>query len=122
MANAVAAAPDSAAPIDAVAAGLETAAGVLPDREHARRRQAIIVANPELRERELIKLASLAAAIADVLRRRGVKEPTASLAAEAGIAVFRIAFEPWIDESNQQDLSRVIRESLEELRAVTAGR
>ena len=35
---------------------------------------------------ELIKLASLAAALADALRRRGVDEPAASLTAEAGIA------------------------------------
>jgi AcrR family transcriptional regulator len=122
MATAVADAPESAAPIDAVAAGLGAAAAVLPDREHSRRRQAIIVANPELHERELIKLASLASAIADVLRRRGVTEPAASLAAEAGIAVFRIAFERWIDEANQHDLSELIRETLDELSAVTAGR
>src|SRR3981189_2696153 len=51
MATAVADAPDSAGPIDAVAAGLETAAAVLQDRDHSRQRQAIIVANPELQER-----------------------------------------------------------------------
>jgi AcrR family transcriptional regulator len=121
MGTAVADAPDSAAPIAAVAAGLGAAAAVIQDREYSRQRQAIIVANPELQERELIKLASLASAIADVLRRRGVKEPAASLAAEAGIAVFRIAFERWIDETNQQDFTERIRESLEELSAVTAA-
>jgi AcrR family transcriptional regulator len=121
MATAVADAPDSAAPIAAVAAGLGAAAAVIQDREYSRQRQAIIVANPELQERELIKLASLASAIADVLRRRGVKEPAASLAAEAGIAVFRIAFERWIDETNRHDFPRLIRESLDELSAVTAG-
>ena len=47
----------------------------------------------ELQERELIKLAALAAAIAGVPRRRGVTHPAASLTTEAGIAVFRIAFE-----------------------------
>ncbi len=40
-----------------------------------RRRQAIIAAHPELRERELIKLAVVAAAVADALRGRGVGEP-----------------------------------------------
>jgi AcrR family transcriptional regulator len=122
MASAVADAPESAAPIHAVAAGLEAAAAVLQDREFSRQRQAIIGANPELQERELIKLASLASAIAGVLRARGVKEPAASLAAEAGIAVFRVAFERWIDETNQDDLSALMRESLDELDAVTAGR
>ena len=42
---------------------------------------------------ELIKLATLAAAMAGALRERGTPEPAASLAAEAGMAVFRIAFE-----------------------------
>jgi MftR C-terminal domain len=91
-------------------------------REFSRQRQIIIDANAELQERELIKLASLASAIADVLRRRGVGEPAASLTAEAGIAVFRIAFERWIEESNQQDFRHLVRDSLDELKAVTAGK
>ena len=44
-------------------------------REYARRRQQIIAANPELQERELIKLASLAGAVAEALRERGVRRP-----------------------------------------------
>jgi AcrR family transcriptional regulator len=119
----VAAAPDSIAPIDAVGAALEAAGALLQQRrEYARRRQAIIAANAELRERELIKLASLASAITDTLRRRGVSDPAASLSAEAGIAVFRIAFERWVDETNQRDLPELIRDSLDELKAVTAGK
>ncbi|MDQ6777429.1 MAG: TetR family transcriptional regulator [Actinomycetota bacterium] len=119
----VAGAPDSAAPLDAVAASLEAAGALLQERrEFARQRQRIIAANRELQERELIKLASLASAIADTLRRRGVTEPAASLTAEAGIAVFRIAFERWVDDANEEDLPRLVRESLDELKAVTAGR
>jgi hypothetical protein len=75
-----------------------------------------------LRERELIKLATLAAAIADALGRRGVSHRAATLTAEAGITVFRVAFERWVDEANQKDLPQLIAESLEELKAVTAGR
>jgi AcrR family transcriptional regulator len=119
----VAAAPDSTGPIDAVGAALEAAGALLQERrEYARRRAAIIAANGELRERELIKLASLASAIADALRRRGVADPAASLSAEAGIAVFRIAFERWVDETNQRDLPELIRDSLDELKAVTAAK
>jgi AcrR family transcriptional regulator len=119
----VAAAPDSIAPIDAVGAALEAAGALLQQRrEYARQRAAIIAANTELRERELIKLASLASAIADALRRRGVADPAASLSAEAGIAVFRIAFERWVQETNQRDLPELIRDSLDELKAVTAGK
>jgi hypothetical protein len=79
------------------------------------------MANPGLQERELIKLASLASAIADALRQRGIPDPIASLTAETGIAVFKTAFERWIDESNDQDLAHVIRESVEELKLITAG-
>lgn len=119
----VAAAPDSIAPIDAVGAALEAAGALLQQRrEYARQRQAIIAANTELQERELIKLASLASATADTLRRRGVSDPAASLTAEAGIAVFRIAFERWVQETNQRDLPELIRDSLDELKAVTAGK
>jgi AcrR family transcriptional regulator len=122
LVNGVADAPDCLAPIDAVAAALEAAGALLQERrQSARQRQRIIAANAELQERELIKLASLSVALADTLRRRGVKDPAASLTAEAGIAVFKIAFERWINETNQQDLSRLIRESLDELKAVTAG-
>ena len=116
-------APASLAPIDAAAAGLEAVGTFLQEgRELAQQRQTIIAASAELQERELIKLAALAAALAAALRQRGVEDPAASLTAEAGIAVFKIAFECWVDESNQQDLPRLIRESLDELRAVTAGR
>ncbi|MCX4547427.1 TetR/AcrR family transcriptional regulator [Streptomyces sp. NBC_01387] len=115
-------APASAAPIDAVATALHAAAAVFEERrEHSRQRQKIITANAELRERELIKLASLAGALAGTLRRRGVAEPAASLAAEAGIAVFKVAFEQWISDTEQRTMSQLIGESLDELKAVTAG-
>src|SRR5579859_1727766 len=114
--GAAAAAPPAATPIEAVAAALDAAAGLLKDRqEMARRRQAIIVANPELRERELNKLASLATALAGTLRGRGVAGPAASLAAEIAVAVFKIAFERWVAAGNERDLPELIRESLGEL-------
>jgi len=122
LVSTVADAPDSLAPIAVVAAALEAAGALLQERrELARQRQTVIAANAELQERELIKLAALAAALADTLRQRGVSDPAASLTAEAGIAVFKIAFELWTNEANQRDLPQLIRESLDELRAVTAG-
>jgi AcrR family transcriptional regulator len=123
MVSAVASAPEDAAPIDAVAAALEGAAGVLQERrEYSRRRMAVIAANPELQERELIKLARLASAIAGALRERGVPDPAASLAAEAGTTVFRIGIDRWHGEAIQRPLLDVIRDSLEELKAVAAGK
>jgi AcrR family transcriptional regulator len=114
---------DSAAPIDAVAEAIEAAGAAIQEGgDRPRQRQVVIAANPELQERELIKLASLASAIAGALRQHGVPDPAASLTAEAGIAVFKIAFERWISLSDQQDLPQYIREAVDELKAVTAGK
>lgn len=79
-------------------------------------------AHTGLQERELIKLATLAAAIADVLRQRGVGEPAATLVAETGIVVFKVAFERWTGDESQRDLSQHIRALFDELKAVTASR
>ncbi|MFI1363347.1 TetR/AcrR family transcriptional regulator [Streptomyces griseochromogenes] len=120
--RAVAGAAESVAPVDALAAGLDAVSEVFVDRrEYARQRHAVITANAELRERELIKLATLSAALAETLRRRGVAEPAASLAAEAGVAVFKIGFERWIAASEEREMSQLMRESLNELKAVTTG-
>src|SRR4029079_2763169 len=93
----------------------------LPPREMARQRQVVIAANAELRERELIKLASLSAALAETLRDRGVAEPAASLTAEIGIAVCRNAFERWLDGDEERDLPALVRDSLHRVSALTAG-
>lgn len=122
FAKAVADAPHSASPLDAVAAALEAAAGFFEDRRvHARQRQAVIAANPSLQERELIKMASLAAAVAQALRARGVADPAAMLTAETGIAVFKVGFELWVDEANDRTFAQVMRGALDELKAVARG-
>jgi AcrR family transcriptional regulator len=121
--DSLSAVPADVAPIDAVAVSLEAAGAVLQERRaFARRRQQVIAANAELQERELIKMASIVTALADALRRRGVEEPAASLTAEAGIAVFRIAFERWVTapDEEQRELPEFIREALQALRVVTA--
>jgi AcrR family transcriptional regulator len=115
-------APEGAAPIDAVLAALESGASLLQQRrDFALHRFKVIEANVELQERELIKLASLAAAVTAALHERGVAEPTASLTAEAGIAIFRVAFARWVHEPGDADFVRLIRQSLEDLRAATLG-
>ena len=111
------------APLDAVARAVEAAAAQLqPGREFSRQRQRVIDANPVLRERELIKMAAIAGALAAALRHRGIAEPAASLAAEAGAAVFRVAFDRWVRSDEAADLQRLVVESFAELRAVTAQR
>jgi AcrR family transcriptional regulator len=121
--DAVDAAPPAATPMEAITIGL-AAAGTIFDaarRPYAIQRQSVIEANPELQERELVKLASLAAALADALRRRGVQDPAAGLTAEAGVAVFRVAFVHWMREDSDGDFARAIREGIAELRTVAAG-
>lgn len=116
-------APGQWGPLDAVAAGLDAAAAMLGEfrRDLSRRRQAVIAANPELREREMAKLADYATAVAAALHQRGVGEPQASLAAQAGMTVLRVAIDRWASGHDERDLPTVMRESLAELRAVTAG-
>jgi len=119
----VAHAPEESAPIEAVGAALEAAGALIQQRgEWSKQRQAVIAANAELRERELIKLASLAAALADALHGRGVKEPSATLTAEAGVAAFKVAFAKWVEQPTKRNLPRLIRQALEDLRTIAVGR
>jgi AcrR family transcriptional regulator len=120
MADAVVRAPAAATPLEAAAAGLQAAAEVLEERrDFARQRQAIILANAELRERELNKLSSLSAALGDALRQRRVSDATATLTGEIAVAVFKTAFQLWVHDSNQRSFPELIRESLDQINALT---
>jgi AcrR family transcriptional regulator len=122
MADALASAPDGTAPLAAVGAALDAAAGMLGDNlAYSRRRSSVIAANAELRERELIKMATLADALTEGLVGRGLAEPDARLAAEAGAAVFRIGFERWVAGPDDGDLGALLRQSLEQLRGLASG-
>ena len=119
----VAGAPAADGPLDAVARGLDEAAAVLGQfrQDLSRQRHAVIAANPELRERELAKLADYAAAIADALHQRGVTEPQATLAAETGMTVLRVAMQRWADGPEGEDLGAIMRDVVAELRAMTTN-
>jgi AcrR family transcriptional regulator len=120
--SAIASAPPGATPLEAVGEALAAAGAVLQQRgEFPRQRQSIILASVELQERELIKLATLAGALAQALSQRGVREPAASLTAEIAVAVFKTAFERWVADGNQRELTELMRESLDELKVLTAG-
>ncbi|PRY35821.1 TetR family transcriptional regulator [Umezawaea tangerina] len=112
--DAVSATPDTTPPRDAVAAGLEALAAELgPHRESVLRRTAVITSEADLRERELMKLASWSAALATVLRERGADAP--DLVAEVAVAVFRVAFRRWVDGPADGDLAAHLRGALAEL-------
>jgi AcrR family transcriptional regulator len=116
-------APAGVEPIDAAAAALEAIARALDERrgrEFARRRQAVIAANPELGERELSKLAGWSQALAGALQRRGTPAAAATLVAEVALAVFRASFERWVEIGEERDLVVLVREALGELRVAVA--
>lgn len=115
----VAQAADSLPPIEVAVEALAEAAVFLQERrEYARRRQAVIATSPELRERELIKLAAMASTLAGALSGRGVAESTARLAAEAAVAAFKTAFARWAAEGGGESLPDLVRTSARELTAV----
>jgi AcrR family transcriptional regulator len=116
-------APASLPPIEVIVTAYMAAGDDIFEarREFSRARQAVIAANTELQERELIKLATLNAALADALRQRGAGDPAASLAAEAGGSAFKLGFERWVEDTEGTPMSTFIRESLDALKAVAAG-
>jgi AcrR family transcriptional regulator len=120
--RAIETAPADSTPLAAVIAALEASVPIFQDRHNtARRRQAVIAANPELQERELLKGASIASAMAEALRKRGATDSVARLAAQIGITVFSLAFIRWVDEPEEQELSRLIQEAFDQLRSIVAG-
>ncbi|WP_092551861.1 TetR family transcriptional regulator [Herbiconiux ginsengi] len=118
---AIAAAPADLPPLEVVGTAMEQAGVFLDDRRtYALQRSAAIAANPSLQERELLKMAHLAAAVTAALRARGVPAPAAGVAAQAGVAVFRLAFERWVFNPASVPFASCVRDTLAELRALAA--
>jgi AcrR family transcriptional regulator len=121
LVSTVAGAPPQATPMEAVTAALDAAGAVLDERrDMTRRRQAVIAANPGLQDREQIKYATLSAEMAEALRERGVDPVSARLAGDAGVAVFRAAFERWVDEDERREFGPLVRHTLDRLAAVVS--
>ncbi|TCC24003.1 TetR/AcrR family transcriptional regulator [Kribbella sindirgiensis] len=122
MVEALAAAPPDASPMEAVTAAVLATAEFFDDirRDYSRRRAAVITSTPELRERELIKMATLTTALTDGLLARGVAPDVAALAAETGVAVFRVSFERWIAAPDDVPIGDVLQATLKNLAALTA--
>ena len=123
--DAIRTAPPSATTAGCLAAALESAAAAFtPDRHDlAPQRRAVIAANSELQERELLKRARLSAAMADALRARGADDTTARLAAEVGVLAFSTAYARWAAPANQQPFTEIAHAALRDLqaRATTLG-
>jgi len=119
----VAAAPVAATPLEAVANALDAIGRevfIPARREFSARRRAVIAANPELQEREALKGLGLTASTTDALKRRGVPDLTACVAAQLGALTLKIAYERWSDTTNGDQFSDLAQQTLSELRAASA--
>jgi AcrR family transcriptional regulator len=115
-------APPGTPPLEAVVQAIEGIGPFFDERRpFSTRRHQIISASPELQERELIKRVSLVRAVTDALRRRGVEEPLAELAAEAGITVFSQAYVRWVEDPKERSYADHARESFAQLRQVAGA-
>ncbi|PRY16621.1 TetR/AcrR family transcriptional regulator [Kineococcus rhizosphaerae] len=90
-------------------------------RPWARRRAAVVYGHPALAEREQLKMLTLAAALAEALRGRGVPEPDATLLGHTTVTVFQVSFEAWIRPDETREMAQIQRETFAALRE-TLGR
>lgn len=121
FADAIAGAPAGATPLEAIGAALAAfAVGFAAERrEFLAKRQAVITCNPDLRERDLLKAAALTAAMSEALVKRGVKQPTASLAAQVGAIALGDAFVRWLQPGNRTSMAKLAEQALRRLGAAT---
>lgn len=120
LADAIAGAPPTATPLQAIGAGLAAFAaevGREERREMLATRQAIIAAKPDLQERDQWKRAALTAEMAATLGRRGVDEATAALAAEIGALALGAAYLRWLEPANPKTLAELADQMLGEFGA-----
>ncbi|HJP74339.1 MAG TPA: TetR family transcriptional regulator [Pseudonocardiaceae bacterium] len=97
VADAVRGAPESAAPLAAVLAGLGEVVALLVERvDGIAQRRAVIEASAELQERERTKAAAVTDAIRAALVDRGVAGDEAKLLAEVASVAFQNAFARWV--------------------------
>jgi len=119
MVAAIGAATAGASTLSLIGAALDSAATRFEEvRDHAGLRHRIISSSPELRERELIKAESLAAALTQALRARGYDDTVANLAALMGVTVMHVAFEQWVADPDQTPFEQVAKDVLAQLREI----
>jgi AcrR family transcriptional regulator len=124
LADGITEAPADASPLEAVAAGLERAAGAMgpANRELGPRLKAAVAASTELQERDALKNVGLAAAMTAALAARGVPDPTAHLAGELGVLAFKRGYTQWSegDRDDARGLAHHALAALDDLRTAAA--
>jgi AcrR family transcriptional regulator len=112
-------APDVGEPLQVVIGALsEFDWENLGSRNSQRQRQAVIAANPELLERDLIKNHSIAVGFIDALRQRGVDADIAGLAAHVGIQLFITAYVHWLEAGAKADLAMMSESAMSLLASI----
>jgi AcrR family transcriptional regulator len=85
-------------------------------------RRAVISASVELQERNRTKLAAVADAVGDALRRRGADPDQSVLIGQLATIVFETAYNRWADEGGRVPFVSCVDAAAETLRAaVSAG-
>jgi AcrR family transcriptional regulator len=124
LAEGIAAAPDDAGPLEAVAAGLERASNSMGplNRELGPRLRAAVAASAELQQRDALKSVGLAAAMTEALVARGVPDATAHVAAELGLLAFKRGYAAWSEAGLGGDDGLAVHTlaALDELRTASA--
>jgi AcrR family transcriptional regulator len=125
LAEGIAEAPESASPLEAVAAGLERASSAMGpmNRQLGPRLKAAVAASAELQERDALKSVGLAVAMASALQARGVPDPIAHLAGEMGVLAFKRGYSEWLDADHDTagGLAPYTAAALDDLRAASAS-
>ena len=123
LAEGIAEAPAGAAPLEAVAAGLERASNAMgpANRELGPRLKAAVAASTELQERDALKSVGLAAAMTDALVARGVPDAAAHLAGEMGVLAFKRGYAAWTEGDAADGLAQHTAAALAALRTASAS-
>lgn len=125
LAEGIAEAPETASPLEAVAAGLERASEMMGpmSRELGPRLKAAIAASAELQERDALKSVGLAAAMTDALLARGLPDPTAHLVGEMGLLAFKRGYAAWLEAEpgGETSLAPYVLAALDALRDASAS-
>ncbi len=120
VASLMAEAPAAATPLTLIAWGLDVIARTrfVGQWEHLRKRRTVVQTDEGLRERELRKLAVLAAAIADSFRGRGLDELTSTLAGRYAATALDTALDRWLDQDVERPLTDYLHHTLAALHAL----
>lgn len=123
LADAVLRADEALPPAGALLAALGEIGEVLAGlATRSPQRRAVIRSSPELQERERTKFAAVTDALTAALRQRGATGSGAELLAQAGVVIFRTAFERWTGQPPDAGFPSYVHAAASELAsALEAG-